>query len=172
MYTLQGKTRPTHHVRFARQSTYTRHTLPAGSPHTWQPFMKSSTTMNRVIAPKKKGSRHNPRHVGKLIRGSVPSFSPEPAIEAVGVKLPSINNQLLGLPGSYHQHANGIFNTCSQGSTHRSLTNTGGGYNLGGVGLPHITHWPSQPHVSTFHLRVPPGLQFNQDPSTKSRFWV
>jgi hypothetical protein len=38
MYTLQGKTRPTQHVRFTRQSTYARHTLPAGSPRTWQPF--------------------------------------------------------------------------------------------------------------------------------------
>jgi hypothetical protein len=43
------------------------------------------------------------------------------------------------LLGPYHQHANGTFNTCSQGPTHRSLTNICGGYNLGGGGLPHTT---------------------------------
>jgi hypothetical protein len=37
MYILQGKTRPTRHVRLPHQSTYARHTLPAGGPHTWQP---------------------------------------------------------------------------------------------------------------------------------------
>jgi hypothetical protein len=37
MYTLQGKTRPTRHVRFPHQSTYAWRTLPAGGPRTWQP---------------------------------------------------------------------------------------------------------------------------------------
>jgi hypothetical protein len=32
-------------------------------------------------------------------KGSVPSFSPEPVIEAVGVKPPSVDDRLLGLPG-------------------------------------------------------------------------
>jgi hypothetical protein len=36
------------------------------------------------------------------------------------------------------------------GPTHRSLTDIGGGYNLGGAGLPHTTPRPSQPAVSTF----------------------
>jgi hypothetical protein len=40
IYTLQGKIRPTRHVRFPRQSTYARRTLPVGGPHTWQPFMR------------------------------------------------------------------------------------------------------------------------------------
>jgi hypothetical protein len=43
------------------------------------------------------------------------------------------------LLGPYHQHAIGTFNTCSRGPTHRSLTDTGRGYNLGGAGLPHTT---------------------------------
>jgi hypothetical protein len=37
MYTLQGKTWPTRHVRFSHQSTYVRRTLPTGGPRTWQP---------------------------------------------------------------------------------------------------------------------------------------
>jgi hypothetical protein len=62
----------------------------------------------------------------------------------------SINSRLLGLPGPYHRHAIGTFNTCSRGLTHRSLTDTGGGYNHGGAGLPHTTPRASQPIVSPF----------------------
>jgi hypothetical protein len=58
------------------------------------------------------------------------SFSPKPTIEAVGVKSLSVDIRLLGLLGTYHQHTIGTFNTCSRGPTHRSLTDTGGGYNL------------------------------------------
>jgi hypothetical protein len=62
----------------------------------------------------------------------------------------SIDDGLLGLLGPYHQRAIGTFNTCSQGPPHRSLTDTGEGYNLGGVGLLHTTPRPSQPAVATF----------------------
>jgi hypothetical protein len=41
MYILQGKTRPTCHVRFPLQSTQARCTLLVGSPRTWQPFAGS-----------------------------------------------------------------------------------------------------------------------------------
>jgi hypothetical protein len=58
------------------------------------------------------------------------------------------------------------------GPTHRFLTDIGGGYNLGGASLPHTTPRPSQPVVSTFHLRALPSLQFNQVPSIKSKCWV
>jgi hypothetical protein len=112
--------------------------------------MKSSTELSRTTAPEKKGSRHNPQHDGWLIHGFIPSFSLEPTNEAVGVKLSICWRRLLGLPGSYHRHAISTFNTCSRGPTHRFLTNTGGGYNLGGADLPHTTPQPSQSVVSTF----------------------
>jgi hypothetical protein len=114
------------------------------------------------LLPRKKGSRHNPQRAGWPIRGFIPSFSPVPAIEAVGVKPPSVGNQLLGLPGPYHRHAIGTFNTCSRGPTEWSSTNLGGGYNLGGAGLSH-THSPTFP-TSCLHfpLMAPPGLHFNQ----------
>jgi hypothetical protein len=150
MYTLQWKTWPTQHIHFPRQSTYARRTLSTGSLHTWQPFMKSSTAMDRVTPPEKKGSRHNSQRIGWSIRGSIPSFSPEPAIKAVGVKPPSVGNQLLGLPGLYHRYAISTFNTCSRGPTHRSLTDTGGGYNLAGAVFPPTTPRPYQPAVSAF----------------------
>jgi hypothetical protein len=146
--------------------------LPAGGPRMWQPFIQSLTDLNRSTAPEKKGSRHNPQHAGHPIRRSVPNFSPTTVNEAVGKSQASIDNWLLGLPGSYHRHAIDTFNTCLRVPTHRSLTDTGRGYNLGGTGLPHTTLRPSQPDVSPFHLRAPPGLQFNQIPATKPKCWV
>jgi hypothetical protein len=172
IYTLQGKTRPTWHVRFPRQSTYARCTLPARSPCTWQPFMSHRQIWTDPTALKKKGFRHNPHHTDWPIYGSVLSFSPKPTNEVVDLNQASVNNKLLGLLGSYHQHAIGMFNTCSREPTHRSLTDTGGGYNLEGAGFPHTTLRPSQSIVYPFHLRAPPDLRFNQVLTTKSKCWV
>jgi hypothetical protein len=58
-----------------------------------------------------------------------------------------------------HQHVISTFNTYSRGPTHQSLTDTSGGYNLGGVSLLHRTSRLSQPMVSTFHVRALSGLQ-------------
>jgi hypothetical protein len=74
-----------------------------------------------------------------VVHGTRLNFSPNTAIEAVGLSQSSIDNRLLGLPGTYHWYAIGTFNTCSWKPTHRSLINTGGGYNLGGAGLSHTT---------------------------------
>jgi hypothetical protein len=74
----------------------------------------------------------------------------------------SINRRLLGLPGPYHRHAIGTFNTCSWRPTERSLTDTGGGYNLRGASSPH-THSPTfSTSCLPFSLVAPPGLHFNQ----------
>jgi hypothetical protein len=113
MYTLQGKTKPTQHVRFPCQSTYAWHTLPASGPRTWQPFMRRWQIWTNPTAPEKKGSRHNPQHAGWPICGSVRSFSPESANEAGGISQAPVGDQLLGLPSPYHRHAIGTFNTCS-----------------------------------------------------------
>jgi hypothetical protein len=64
----------------------------------------------------------------------------------------------ISLLGSYHHHVIGTFNTCSRRPTHWSLIDIGGGYNLGGAGLPYTTPRPSQLTVFTFHL-APPGLR-------------
>jgi hypothetical protein len=136
--------------------------LPTGSPRTWQPFIQSSTDLNRSTAPEKKGSRHNPQHADHLIYGSVPSFSPTIANGAMEKSQASVDNWLLGLPGPYHRHTIGTFNTCSRGPTEQSLIDTGGGYSLGGAGLPH-THSPTFPTSCLyFPLRASSGLHFNQ----------
>jgi hypothetical protein len=172
MYTLQGKTRPTRHVRFPRQSTYARHMLPMGGPRTWQPFTRLRQIWIDPTAPVKKGSQHNPKHVGWSIRGYISSFSPEPVNEAGGVSQAPVGDQLLGLPGPYCRHAIGTFNTCSRVPTHRSLTDIGRGYNLGGTSFPH-THSPTFPtNCAHFPLVDLPGLHFNQVPLIKPKYWV
>jgi hypothetical protein len=55
------------------------------------------------------------------------------------------------------------------GPTHQFLTDISGGYHLGGVDFSHITLRPSQPVVSTFHLRVPPDLQLKYIPPIKPK---
>jgi hypothetical protein len=86
---------------------------------------------------------------------------PKQSLKQWGQSQHSIDGRLLGLPGLYLRHAIDTFNTCSRGPTHRSLTDTGGGYNLRGVGF-HIT-LPDFPNrlSSTFHLRAPPGLRLS-----------
>jgi hypothetical protein len=139
--------------------------LPAGSPRTWQPFTRRRLIWTDPTAPEKKGSRHNPQQAGWLIRGSIPSFSPELANEAGGVSQAPDDDQLLGLPGPYHRHAIGTFNTFSWGPTEQSLIDTGGGYNLGGAGSPH-THSPTFPtSYLPFPLVALPDLHFNQVPA-------
>jgi hypothetical protein len=151
---------------------YAQRTLPAGGPRTWQPFVRRRQIWTDLTALEKKGSRHNPQHADWPIRGSVPSFSPEPANEAGDVSQAPDDDQLLGLPGPYHRHAIGTFNTCSWGSTEQSLIDTGGGYNLRGASSSHthssifpISHLP-------FSLVAPPGLQFNQALLLKPQFWI
>jgi hypothetical protein len=54
MYNLQGKTRPTRHVRFPHQSTYTQRTLPAGGPCTWQPSTSRRQSWTESLLPRKR----------------------------------------------------------------------------------------------------------------------
>jgi hypothetical protein len=75
-------------------------------------------------APEKKDSRHNPQHTGRSIRGFVPSFSLNSTNEAVSLSQASVDDEILGLSGSYHRHAIGTFNTCSRVPTPRSITDT------------------------------------------------
>jgi hypothetical protein len=65
----------------------------------------------------------------------------------------------LSLLGPYLQHVLSTFNTCSRGPTHRSLTDTCGGYNHKGADLPHHSPRPSRLTVFHFPLMAPPGLR-------------
>jgi hypothetical protein len=172
MYTLQGKTQPTWHVRFPRQSMYTRCTLSADGPRTWQRFMSRQLSWAGSLLPRKGAPDTIHSTPADRLAGPYPVSLSSQLMNQWGQSRAFIDSRLLGLLSPYHQYVIGMFNTCSRGSTHQSLTDTGGGYNLGGVGLPHTTLWPSQLAVSSFHLRVPPGLQFNQILTTKPKCWV
>jgi hypothetical protein len=145
MYTIHGKIWPTHHVRFPRQSTYARRTLPADSSRTWQPFTLSQqgwidSLLLRKSAP---DSTSQP---GWVVRGTHLSFSPNTAIEVVHLSQTSVDNTLLGLPGRYHRHAIGTFNTCSRVPIPRSLTEIGGGYHIENLKIATTLspHFPSE----------------------------
>jgi hypothetical protein len=81
---------------------------------------------------------------------------------AVGKNRAPVDNRLLGLPGPYHRHAIGTFNTCLRGPTERSLIDTGRSYNFGGAALPH-THSLTFPTSCThFPVVAPSGLHLTQ----------
>jgi hypothetical protein len=132
-------------------------------------FDESSTEFSRVTALEKKGSWHNPQHVGWPIRWSY-LVSLEPILKQWGQRQASVDGRLLGLLGPYHQHTIGTFNTCSRGPTHQYLNDTGGGYNLARVGLPTPLPDLSNRRFYTFHLMVPQCLRLSiQTLSTEIR---
>jgi hypothetical protein len=57
--------------------------------------------MDRATASEKKGSEHNTQHDDWSMHRTVPSFSPELAIETVEIKPPSVDVRLLDLLGPY-----------------------------------------------------------------------
>jgi hypothetical protein len=79
-----------------------------------------------------------------------PVSLPGQLLKQWGQSQPPVDGRLLGLPGPYHWHTIDTFNTCSQGPTHRSLTDTGGGYH---------------------HLRAPPGLRLSHLNMASSKMW-
>jgi hypothetical protein len=134
MYTLQGKTRPTWHVRFPRQSTYARHTLPMGGLRTWQPLTSHQQGWTDALLPRK-SAPDSTSQLGWVIRGTRLSFSPNTTIEAMRLSQAPVDGRLLGLPGPYYRHAIGTFNTCSRVPTPQSLTDVGGGYHIENLGI-------------------------------------
>jgi hypothetical protein len=97
-------------------------------------------------------------------------FSTKTTIEAVIKVKHLLTTCYNGLLGLWHQHAIGTFNTCSRGSTHRSLIIIGGGYNLVGAGLPHHTPRPSKLTVLCFPPKGPARSQVIQNLPKIPRF--
>jgi hypothetical protein len=87
--------------------------------------------------------------------GTYPVSLPRQLLKQWRQSQPSIDNRLLGLLGLYLWHVIDMFNTYSRGSTHRSLIDTGDGYNFEGVDFPDHTPQPSQPMVLYFLPKGP-----------------
>jgi hypothetical protein len=116
-----------------QHTTYAFHVsprmLPAGGPHTWQPFTLTQQSWTDSLLPRKSAPDFTSQP-GWVVRGTYLSFSPKTAIEAVCLHQTSVDNMLLGLSGAYHRHAIGTFNTCSRVPTPQSLIDIGGGYHI------------------------------------------
>jgi hypothetical protein len=98
MYTLQGKTWSTWHVRFPRQSTYAMRTLPVGGPRTWQPFTLTQQSWTYSLLPRK-SAPDSSSQPGWAVYGTHLSFSPNTAIEAVRLSQTSIDEHAARLTG-------------------------------------------------------------------------
>jgi hypothetical protein len=142
MYILQGKP-DQHTTRFPR------------SVRVWSllPTKKAPDTIHNTLDDRS--------------AGPYPVYLPNQPMKLWGQSQASVDGGYSAYWAHKHQHAIYTFNTCLWGPTYRSLTDAGGGYNLGGADLPDTTPWPST--VSTFHLMAPPGRQFNQVLLTKPK---
>jgi hypothetical protein len=131
------------------------YTLYGQSPYV-ATFHESSTELNRSTAPRKRA--HIPIHSTSASQstGLDPVSLPQQSLKQWEKVKHLLATSYISLLGSYVQHVISTFNTCSLGPTHRSLTNTGGRYNLWGSDFPHHTPRPSQPTVLRFFLMVPP----------------
>jgi hypothetical protein len=171
MYTLQGKTRPTHHTlltlspRMLQDHTYL----------TWSTYSNLSYIRQQFWT--------DPVHLRRRAPDTIHNTLTDRSVGPYSASLPQQTMEQWGKSSFCWQPTTRLTGpispTCDRyvqylltGPTHRFLTDIGGGYNLGGASLPHTTPRPSQPVVSTFHLRAPPSLQFNQVPSIKSKCWV
>jgi hypothetical protein len=156
----KGETQPTRHTLFTLSPRMVHdHTY-----LTWSTYSNLSYSRQLIwtdlLHPRRRAS--DIIHSTTVIRfvGSYPASLSQQA-KSSGEKSTPVDNWLLDLSSPYHRHAIGTFNTCSRGSTERSLIDTGGGYNLRGAGLPHthsLTFSTSCPH---FPLMALPGLYFN-----------
>jgi hypothetical protein len=160
MYTIQGKTQPARHMlstlspcmaidhTYLTWSTYSNLLRNREhiwiNPLPWEEGLLTQFTARRLIDPQIRTQLLS--HNTQWSSGKKSSFCWQ------------LTTRLTGL---IYQHAISTFNTCSRRSTHQCLTDACRGYNLEGAGFPHTIPWPSQPSISTFHLRAPPGLQFN-----------
>jgi hypothetical protein len=171
MCTLQGKTQPTRHMLPTLSLCMVHnHTYLTRSTYSNLSYSRQQIWID-PLHPRRRAP--DTIHSTTAIRstGPCPASLPQQP-KSSGEKSTPVDNRLLGLPGPYHQHAIGTFNTCSWGPTERSLIDTGGGYNLGGAGFPH-THSPTFPtSCPHFPLVAPPGLHFNQFLAKRPKCWV
>jgi hypothetical protein len=154
---FRRKTRCTQHVCFPCQFTYAPSMLPTGSWHTCQPFTLTQQSWTDSLLLRK-SALDSTSQLDWVVHRTCLSFSPNIAIEAVRLSQASVEDRLHWWTHK-HQQAIHMFNTCSRGPTHRSLTNTAGCYNLGGASLPQTTPWPSQPMVLHFPPKGPARYQ-------------
>jgi hypothetical protein len=108
------------------------------------------------------------QHTGWPIWWSPPNFSPPHSHWKQRGKVKHLLTiGYISLLGSYLQYVISTFNTCSWVPSPQLLTDTDGGYNLGGDSFPHHYLRPSQPTVFRFPLRAMSGLKLTLSSSNQ-----
>jgi hypothetical protein len=105
--------------------------------------------VGRILLLSRKSAPASTSQPGRVTHGTHLSFSPNTAIEAVGLSQAPMDGWLLGLPDSYHRHTIGTFNTCSRVPTPQSLTDTGKGYHIENLRIATILSPPFPSEGST-----------------------
>jgi hypothetical protein len=127
-------------------------------------FHTDPTELDRLTAP------DSTSQLGWVTRETHLSFSPKHIHWSSALKTNiSWRTCYIGLPSPYHHYMISMFNTCLREPTHRSLTDIGGGYNLGSVGLLHHTPRPFQPTVLHFSPKGPTRSQVKHPTIQKSQ---
>jgi hypothetical protein len=155
MYTMQGKTRPAHHI----YPTLGPHMVPDHTYLMWSTYSNLSRSHQQSWVGPLLSRKRAPDTIistpADWSMGPYPVSLLSQSMKQWRQSQPSVDGRLLGLPNPYHRHTIGTFNTCSQGPTHRSLTDTGGAYSLKGADFSHTTLWPSQSTVLPFPSKCP-----------------
>jgi hypothetical protein len=134
-------------------------------------FHELSTELSRLTAPEKKGSRHNPQCVGWPIHGSVPSFSPKPANEAVGEKSSIYQRLATRLTGHISPACNRYVQYLLTGTNPSVLNRHRWGYHIENLGIATTLSPPFPSEGSTNPPNWPcPVSTFNQVLTTKPKF--
>jgi hypothetical protein len=100
--------------------------------------------VGRILLLPRKSAPDSTSQLGWVARRTHLNFSPKTVIEVVGLSQAPVDGRLLGLPGPYHRHAIGTFNTYSRVPIPQSLTDTGGGYHIENLRIA-TTLFPSFP---------------------------
>jgi hypothetical protein len=109
----------------------------------------------------RKNAPNSTSQPGWVVRGTHLRFSPDTAIKAMRLSQTPVDGRLLGLPGPYHRHVIGTFNTCLRVPTPRSLTDTGGGYHIENLGISTTLSRPPLSRVPLIPLMAPPNLRLS-----------
>jgi hypothetical protein len=161
MYTLHGKTWQTRHMHPTLDPHMTLdHTYLPRSAHNSLLLSHQQSWAGPPLPRKRATDLIHSVTIDRSV-SSYPVSLPTQSLKQWGQSQSLVDDGLLGLPSPSLRHVISTFNTCSQGPTHRSLTDTDEGYNLGGAGFPHHTPQPSQPTVLRFPTKGPSGLRLS-----------
>jgi hypothetical protein len=156
-----------------QHDTYARRILYAGGPRTWQPFTSHWQSWAGPLHLRKRAPDTILSAPADRSVGLYPTSHPSQPMKQWGQSQASIKGWLLGLLGSYHQHAIDTFNTYSRVPTPRSLTDTGRGYHIENLEIATTLSPPFRSEGFTDPPKWPhPVSTFNQVLTTKPKFWV